>query len=327
MPAIEAYSLEHGQIFMPIYVIKKSNKVILGQCLVKLALENPDLKYSIIYVPFEGWQEAEAWVVEHLIAQAYMNLFEKCELAFTCKDYWLQKEAAKQNQGARTDIPEVTSGMFEGSKDNRESKEVCRIIGEKVGCSSKLVYQFKAIYFDKKNNDIKKKCKDGEMSISAAYDRLMGKSPTKKPKTEPQSQAGSNIESPAPTIEVISCDVLTEAENNIDVGKKKVYKDNGTPPYQKTIITKVAETRIPDGNIWVVMNKEGYMQLFKRSLNAKTGTIAVKVQSFRYEFKESFEGADIYEADHLNSGIQTYFSKDQTEFDNAVKTDMQGEQK
>jgi hypothetical protein len=221
-------------------VLAESDTTIFAPDTMATALKHVGFKYTIIYVPFENWQDPGVWAIEHLIAQPYMNLYEKLELSFSCKGYWLQKEAAKQNQGARTDLPKIALGKSE------DSKEVCRIIAEKVGCSVPLVYAFKEIHFSKKE-ELKKECRTGEKSISAAYKELTGKSSAKKTKNEPKSQTSSCIAAPAstaPAVSIINSDILHECENNIDVGKKNVHKANGTPPASVPIVDKVAKTRI-----------------------------------------------------------------------------------
>ena len=302
LEVIRPNSLLYGRICHPIYVWEQTNEVVLGNCLVAMAKEHPELQYTIIMLPFSDWKEAQTFVIEYQIMQPYLSLWDKLVMTIDCEDYWQLKELAKRNQGTRNDIHTVTVGKL-------SSNDVNKIIADKIGCSTTTVSNFKAIYSSRKK-DLIEKCKDG-LSISSVYSMLKENVKKPKPETNP---------TPAKIEIVQGFDVFTECERNFDIGKKNINRVNGFVPDPAVCIQKMQKAKIPDGRIWLVFHKDlGVVQVMKKTIDKEKGKITVKVDSFNCQIKESADAMYIMEADHINSGPTIHNGRDESDFDNNSK--------
>ena len=304
LKALETMILADGEIHSPIIVWQGQNIVVDGHSRLAILKKHPKLNYTIKEIPFKDWQEAMVFIVEHHIARKSFTLWQKLEMAIQCETYWEAKAQAKANQGSRSDLK--TPGDQKLKKIN-----VNQIIADKVGCGITTVKQFKKV-FAEPNEAIHQKCRESDMSIKRAYESLAPKNPPKK-KPAPASPAET-------VVDMDSFDILQECENNIDVGNKNTSRTNGTPMNSSVIVEKIQQEKVPDGAIWIVLNKEqGQAQLVKKSYDKEKGTIHVKVNTFNFKFLSSDDGVVILEADHINGGTEELLRKDDSEFESKPK--------
>jgi hypothetical protein len=298
--ALENAILEDGEVQDPIKVWKDQGIVVDGHSRLAILKKHPDLPYSVRELPFENWEAVQAWIVERHIARKSFNLFQKLEMAITCEDYWKTKAEAKARQGTRNDLlPE------DGKKS--QAIDIAQVIAEKVGCSRSMVTNFKRVYTESPEG-VKNKCRQGDMSITRAYNDLAKKN--KKPENKSESHPAT------PTMVTEDGNIFDECEHDIDVGKKNTVSPNGTPCDVRSLVDEVEQSEIPDGAIWLVLNKEhSQMQVVKKSVDVERGSTHIKVNSFNCRLVSAKDGRIVFEADHINGGVQLSIRKDKTEFE------------
>lgn len=299
--AIELLAKQDREILMPLVVWKGQNILIYGYQYRDVLLSNPEIRYTIREFEFTDWQEAKVWAVEHYIAQPEIIIAQKLQAALQCEEYWLLKEQARQAQGQRNDLSLL-------SKDKlTDSKVVDALIAKKVGCSESYVYDFKRVTASGKK-DIIDQCLSGVLSIHAAYAKVFPPKGKTKPVAKPNKNAPIELE-------IDQTDILAESEKNVDCGKKKSTKDNGTPIDQQPIAEQIKTAKLPDGAIWIaVQKKEGQLQMVKKSYDPTTGTYHIKVNSYHCKLVSHTEDILILEADHINGGVAEFLRKDDRDF-------------
>ena len=163
--ALERVIIDDGNIYNPIIVWKGKDIIIDGNLRWKIYQSHKkQLPYPPIKeIDFKDWQEALIWSIEHHISRKSLSLWQKLELAMTCENYWIAKVLAQEAKGARTDLRSVTDRKL-------KSTQVNEIVAKKVGCGRTTVMEFKKVY-DSPN--YANKCRNGEMSISAAYAHII----------------------------------------------------------------------------------------------------------------------------------------------------------
>ena len=307
LEAIELLALQDGEIYQPLFVWKGQKVLVYGYHYVEILKAHPDIKYTIRQRKFQDWQEAQAWAVEHYIAQPEVRLWQKLEAAIMCENYWLLKAKAKKAKGKR-------KNQRSPGERNSDSAEADVIIGKKVGCGKTYVSYFKKVYNSDKK-DLIEQCRQGELSIKKAWERLTtNKKSTKSPRHQPKLNAPIELD-------VDGSDVFDECEYNIDVGKKNIRVFNGTPIDPLPIAQKIKTTQVPDGAVWVVLNKkEGQMQVVKKSLNEQSGNIRIKANTYNYHVISADDDVVVLEADHINGATERIVQKDNSELDGLSKT-------
>jgi len=304
LAALESMIVADCEIHSPIIVWQGEGIVVDGHSRLAILKKHPKLEHTIKEIPFKDWEEVMVWIVEHHIARKSFTLWQRLEMASNCEAYWQAKAQAKANQGNRSDL------KTPGDKKSKNI-DVNQIIAAKVGCGRTTVTQFRTV-FKEASEAIKQKCREGDMSIKRAYESLAPKNPQKR-KTAPASSADT-------VVDMDGFDILEECENNIDVGKKKTSRSNGTPMDPSMIVEKIQQETVPDGAIWIVLHKgQAQIQIVKKSYDAEKGTIHVKVNSFKFKFLSSDAETLILEADHINGGQEELLRKDDSEFETKRK--------
>lgn len=302
--AMELLAINDGELFQPLFVWKGQDTLVYGYQYLEILKTHPDIKYMVRQIEFKDWQEAHVWAIEHYIAQPVLLLWQKLEAAIKCESYWLLKEDAKKSHGNRKESPSVCEGDSDGSK------EVNAIIAEKVGCSTTYVYNFKKI-LGSNRMDIIKKCRIGELSISAAYAKLF--LPKKPRKSKPT--ANTPVE-----LEFGSGDIFDECEQSIKFGTNKAACFNGVPVDSDPIIQKIKTTEVPDGAIWLTFHKQAcQMQVLKKTYDPEKGNIHMEIHSFNCKTVSMDDDIIILEAGYITGGTEIVQQKDETDFDSASR--------
>jgi len=212
--AIELLAVQDGEIYQPLFVWKGQDILIYGYQYLNVLKAHPDIKYTIHQIEFQDWQEAEIWAVEHYIAQPEVRLWQKLEAAIKCEDYWLLKASAKKAKGKRNDL-------HSPGERKSDTTEADVLIGRKVGCCKTYVYYFRCVYFSRKTGLIDQ-CREGNLSIKAAYERM-------KPKKAKNTSKCKPVPDTPVELEINGSDIFDECEYNIDVGKKNTNRMDSTP--------------------------------------------------------------------------------------------------
>lgn len=298
LEAIERLALQDGEIFSPLFVWESEGILVYGYQYLPILKAHPEIKYTVRQISFADWQEAQVWAIEHYIAQPVVLLWNKLEAGINCEEYWLLKEKAKKAHGNRFESPSES----EGNSD--KSNEVNVILAQKCGCSPTIVYNFKRILASN-NADIIKQCRNGNVTISAAYSRLfVPKMPRKKKSASPAS-----IE-----LELTDSDILTAFESHDDHGKQssRIY---ATPVDPSPVAQKIATADVPEGSIWIVLHKKhGQMQVVHRNYEKDKGTIHAKINAYSCKIVEQNDDQIILQAEHIPASTTETHLKDDREF-------------
>ncbi|MCK5606967.1 hypothetical protein KAR91_34005 [Candidatus Pacearchaeota archaeon] len=301
LETIELLVLQDGEIYQPLFVWKGQGILVYGYQYWEILNAHPDIKHTIREMDFEDWQEAQVWAVEHYIAQPEVRLWQKLEVAIKCEDYWLLKANAKKAKGKRNDL-------HSPGERKSDTTEADVLIGQKVGCSKTYVFYFRSVYFSGKTCLIDQ-CREGNLSIKAAYERLKPKNSKKTPKSKPGPDTPVELE-------IDGSDIFDECEHNINVGKKNTSRMDSTPVDHNPIVEKITATDVPNGAIWITLHrKDGQMQVVKRSYDAVKGIICIKINNYNCKNVASDDELIILEADHINGGTTEVLRKDEREFD------------
>jgi hypothetical protein len=304
--AMEQMAVKDGEVYHPLVSWKGQDILVYGYPYLKILKSHPELKFSIREIDFSDWEEAQAWAVEHYISQPEIRLWQKLVVAINCESYWILQEKAREAKGKRNDLRSQSDPKSESAKVNI-------IIANKIGCCETYVLYFKKIYSSGKTNIISQ-CHKGEMSIATAYNKLF------PPKPKSGKGKGSNGKSEPkdkePRLMVTEkFNVFDETEFGVDVGRKNIAKENGTPLDPAPIVKKMKDEKVPAGSIWVVLHKDkGMMQVVKKSKDEAKGLVHIKVNCYKIFIKSAEDGIAIFEADHINGSPAEYLRKDEEAF-------------
>lgn len=299
--SIEQHSLEHGRIFIPIFIWKETNEIIYGHTIYNIAQKFPELELIIIEIPFKDWQEAEAWVVDHILSQPSVSLWDKLELAVTCEHYWEIKELAKRSQGKRNDLSSAP-------EDKLPPLEVNRIIADKVSCGVTMVSYFKTIYHSRRE-EIIEKCREGNLSISTAYENHFAPENKGKSKTKPKSKLN-----PPFSFEILNNSFF---DGSKDVVSQKIVQSAEKAPDPQPVIDKLVKAKISEGHFWISLDKKtGAIQFFRKIVDEDKGVVQIKVDSFGCILKDTDDDRIIFEASYY--GNEPFKRKDESDFEKEV---------
>ena len=288
--ALEKMIVADGEIHGPIIIWQDQNIVVDGHSRLEILRKHPTLPYTIKEIPFQDWQEVIVWIIEHHIARKSFTLWQKLEMALNCEEYWRAKAEAKGNQGVRSDL------LSPGDKKS-EPINTNMILAEKVGCGETTVTMFKKVFL-KASEEIKQRCKDGDMSIKRAYNNLTGKKTPKK-KTEV-------------IIEGESMDILKECEKNQTVAGK----GNINIPDPAPIVKQMTKPKVPDEVMWISINPaEQLMQIFQKTHDSDKGTDHIYINSFSFTTVSTEDAVSILEVQHIGGATEEFAQKDDKEFD------------
>ena len=297
--ALEKMIVADGELHSPIIVWQGQNIVVDGHSCLEILKKHPELPYTIKEIPFEDWQEVIVWIVEHHIARKSFTLWKRLEMALNCEEYWKSKEEAKRNQGTRNDLTAPGAEKSEPINTNL-------ILAEKVGCGETTVIQFKKV-FKEASEDIKQRCKDGDMSITRAHTNLTKKKSPKKtsPKTKPEL-----------SIEVEKINILAECEKNQTVsGGGNINIPDPTP-----IAEQMGKPNIPDEVVWFAINPiEQMIQIFMKKHDSDKGKNHIHVNSFSFKTVSTEDGVSILEVQHIGGATEEFAQKDEKGFDSEQK--------
>jgi len=291
--ALKKVIIADGEIHSPIIVWEGQNIVVDGHSRLKILKKHPKLKYTIMEIPFEDWQDAEVFIVEHHISRKSFTLWQRLEMALRCEEYWQAKEEAKRNQGTRNDLKSL------GDKKS-EPINTDLILAEKVGCGKTTVTMFKKV-FKEAPLPTKQRCREGDMSIKRAYDSLTKK---KTPKKKPEVVV-KNVSN-----------IFDESEKNQSLDENS----NINIPDPKLVTEKMETEKVPDGAIWFAINLvEGLIQVFTKNIDQEKGQILIHIGSYSYKTISNKDGVTILEANLIAGGTEDIVRKDDNDFDSEVK--------
>jgi len=315
LPQIKEQSLIRGRVIQPILVWRTEEKdeVVYGHSLVILVRENPTLECTVIYVEYKDWREAVADITEYVCALEEVFPWHKLVLCIDCEDYWYDVELAKQNRGKRTDLDKDGVSKFKTHKVNE-------IIAKKTGLSTTTVSNFKIVKSSGRK-DLIEQCEKGELGIATAYKMLK----PKKDENESDKKSGKLKDKASLKIEVIkSCNIFAECEKLPPSKKKSIGLTHKDEDY-RVIIDKITNTKLPAGRIWIAVDKDdGSFYVASKTSDEATGRVKVILNSFDLTSVETVDSLSIFAADFI-FWPEAYNRKDETDFDNAVKTDIQEE--
>jgi len=167
-----------GCIVEPFCVLK-GTKILLSRHEEYKVAREFGLFYQIKEVEYADKAEALAKVAEANIAIPNLNAFQRIEIAIPLGEFW--KNKAKENQGKRTD-------KCKDELAKLDSIDTLGIIAMKARVSRTTVSKVKKIIANASEANISK-CRDGGISIDAAYKEKFGPTEEEKKLAEDQKKA------------------------------------------------------------------------------------------------------------------------------------------
>ena len=303
--AIEAIALADGIVYEPLLVWEEEHTLIYGYAALKILQAHPELEYTIKMKSFQDWQEAYGCAVERHLARPTLNLWQKLELAFTCEDYWIAKDLARQARGTRNDL--------RSAADRRLPQQVNKIIADKVGCGKTAVMQFKKLY-DEAPPGIREKCRKGDLSIDTAYNCIVKKEKSKKGKSDTKKD-GKATEA---KIEITGTDILGNCADSTNTSRSKSTDGEEALIHIQGITEKLLQAKAQKGGILLVLYKGmGYIAVVRKILDDNLGVWNIEVNLFACGVHSDSDQVMILEASPIPGPPITLRSKDTAEFDEA----------
>ena len=197
--AMEFRAKEAGKLLEKLLVWGETGELMWGYTEFEIAQEH-NLQYEIEYLSFETEQEALAECAERKLAIPTINLFQKVEAGLPFGEFWRDRYGE--------DHP-----LCKAALQKFDVIDTLGIVGIKAGTSRVTVSKVKKI-LNSNDEALIEKCRNGEISISAADDMI-------KESEVPTPPEGGD-ENPDP--EVTEQEVMTaEAKRN---EKKRIRETN-----------------------------------------------------------------------------------------------------
>ncbi len=159
--AIQQKALADGCIIEPLIAWAGKNYLVWGYEELAIAQEH-DLPFEVKRIEFESMADCLAWIGEKRLATPCLNGFQKTEIGLSFWEYWSGKDEAKY--GAKSPLKKAALERY-GRADK------LAIVAIKAGISHNSVNKICRILASD-NKELIEKCRKGEISIHAAYDKI-----------------------------------------------------------------------------------------------------------------------------------------------------------
>lgn len=176
--ALSIRALEVGHIEERLFGWGEEGILLWGYTHYEIGKKN-ELDFEIEWVSFATKADALAFVVEKKLSIPTITLFEKIEAAQQFGEYW-QEKYKDRNHPVCAAAAQKNNGVL----------DVLGIVGVKAGASRSTVNKFNRI-LDSKDDTLISQCRNGEISISAAYD-MVGKDTSESDSDDKQKEVSDD---------------------------------------------------------------------------------------------------------------------------------------
>lgn len=156
-------------------IIVWSDTIIDGHNRYKICNKH-NIDFKVIIKEFSNRDEAKMWIIRNQFGRRNLSIYDRSILALKLEG--LFKKKAKQNQGVRTDLCQISDKSYRKENGSQISEKVIKNeinpidtkkeIAKIAGTSHDTIAKVKKIE-EKAPGEVKEKIKNGEMSINQAY--------------------------------------------------------------------------------------------------------------------------------------------------------------